>query len=127
MVSVMHNEGISKELAAQRLRINHNLVTPAAESALCEAAKNPKRCTVASDFGLGWRIIKINGETILSHTGADSDVKTCAFFIPRLGIGAVILTDGSDVGHQIIDKILQTLYPNPIFPLTLWGEYILER
>ena len=120
MVAVMHNEGVSKEIAAQRLTITRNLITPAQQSTLCEAAKDPKHCTVESGFGLGWRVTKINGETIVDHTGADSDVKTFAFFIPRRGIGAVVFTNGPDVGHQIIDKVLQTLYPNPVYPLTRW-------
>jgi len=120
VVTVMHNEGITKDIAAKRLTITRNLITPAQQSTLCEVAKDPKHCTIESGFGLGWRITKINGETIVDHTGADSDVKTFAFFIPRRGVGAVIFTDGPDVGHQMIDKVLQTLYPNPVYPPTLW-------
>ena len=120
VVAVMHNEGLSKDIAAQRLTITRNLITPSQQSTLCEAAKDPKHCTVESGFGLGWRVTKINGETIVDHTGADSDVKTFAFFIPRQGVGAVVFTNGPDVGHQMIDKVLQTLYPNPVYPLTLW-------
>lgn len=120
VVSVMHNTGVSKEFAGERLRITRNLTTPEAESVLCESAKNPRHCTVATGFGLGWHIVKINGITILDHTGADSDVKTLTFFVPDRQIGAVIFTDGSDVGHQIIDKVLGILYPDPVYDATLW-------
>lgn len=120
VISVMHNEGVSKEVAAERLRISRNLTTPESESEFCESAKDPGGCTVSIGLGLGWRIAKINGETIVDHTGADSDVKTFAFFIPQRQIGAVIFTDGPDVGHQMIDKVLATLYPNPLYAATLW-------
>ena len=120
VVSVMHNENVSKELAAERLRITRNLTTSDSESVLCELAKDPRHCTVTTGFGLGWHIVTINGMTILDHTGADSDVKTLAFFIPSRQIGAVIFTDGSDVGHQIIDKVLSVLYPDPVYAATLW-------
>jgi hypothetical protein len=79
---------------------------------------------VSMGFGLGWRIVKINGETIVDHTGADSDVKTFAFFVPQEKIGAVIFTDGPDVGHDIIDKVLATIYPDrPLYDATLWQKF----
>lgn len=120
VVGVMHNIGVSKELATERLQITRNLTTPEDQSVLCELAKDPKHCTVAIGFGLGWHVVQINGVTIVDHTGADSDVKTFAFFIPDRQMGAVIFTDGPDVGHQIIDKILGVLYPDPVYAATLW-------
>jgi CubicO group peptidase (beta-lactamase class C family) len=120
VISVMHNEGVSKAIAVERLRISRNLTTPESQSVLCELAKDPGGCTVSIGSGLGWRITEISGETIVDHTGADSDVKTFAFFIPQRQIGAVIFTDGPDVGHQMIDKVLETLYPNPLFDAAVW-------
>ena len=120
VIGVMHNTGVSKELATKRLQITRNLTTPDGQSVLCEVAKDPKHCTVVTGFGLGWHVVQINGVTIVDHTGADSDVKTFAFFIPDRQMGAVIFTDGPDVGHQIIDKILGVLYPDPVYAATLW-------
>jgi CubicO group peptidase (beta-lactamase class C family) len=120
MISVMNNEGVSQEIAAQRQNITRNLIAPEVESVLCEDAADPANCKVAMGFGLGWRIVKIDNETILDHTGADSDVKTFAFFIPKRKTGAIIFTNGPDVGHQMIDKVLGVLYPNRIYDATLW-------
>ena len=119
MISVMNNEGVSQQSlpSARKLR---NLIAPEAESVLCEDAGDPANCKVAMGFGLGWRIVEINNETILDHTGADSDVKTFAFFIPKRKTGAIIFTDGPNVGHQMIDKVLGILYPNRIYDATLW-------
>ena len=120
IVSIMHNEGVTPAIAEQRLTITRNQITPETSSVFCELASDPKHCTVAAGFGLGWHIVKIDGTTILDHTGADSDVKTFAFFIPQGRIGAVIFTDGPNVGHQMIDKVLGVLYPNPVYRATLW-------
>ena len=124
MISVMNNEGVSQQIAAQRQKITRNLIAPEAESVLCEDAGDPANCKVAMGFGLGWRIVEINveinNETILDHTGADSDVKTFAFFIPKRKTGAIIFTDGPNVGHQMIDKVLGILYPNRIYDATPW-------
>jgi hypothetical protein len=120
MISVMNNEGVSQQIAAQRQKITRNLIAPEAESVLCEDAGDPANCKVAMGFGLGSRIVEINNETILDHTGADSDVKTFAFFIPKRKTGAIIFTDGPNVGHQMIDKVLGILYPNRIYDATLW-------
>ncbi len=124
VISVMHNDGVTREIAAERLKISRDLISPEVESVLCESAKDPGHCTVSMGFGLGWRIVKINGETIVDHTGADSDVKTFAFFVPQEKIGAVIFTDGPDVGHDIIDKVLATIDPDrPLYDATLWQKF----
>lgn len=123
VISVMHNDRVSPGIAAERLRISRNLVTPEAESVLCESAKDPNHCTVSIGSGLGWRIVRINGRIFVDHTGADSDVKTFAFFIPEKRIGAVIFTNGPDVGHDMIDEVLETLYPDRLYGQTLWQRF----
>jgi hypothetical protein len=97
MISVVNNEGVSQQIAAQHQKITCNLIAPEAESVLCEDAGDPANCKVAMGFGLGWRIVEINiveinNETILDHTNADSDVKTFAFFIPKRKTRAIIFT-----------------------------------
>ncbi len=67
----------------ERWKITRNQTTREMSSVLCKAAKDPKRCSVASGFGLGWHVVKINEEIIVDHTAADSDVKTFAFFHPK--------------------------------------------
>jgi CubicO group peptidase (beta-lactamase class C family) len=120
IVSILHKEDITEELAQERLKIPRNLTTEAEESALCKKANMLARCSVQSGFNLGWHVVKVNNDIILDHTGADSDVKTFAFLIPRKQIGAVIFTNGPDVGHQMIDQILAVLYQNPVYAATLW-------
>ena len=120
VISVMHNQQLSKPIAEERLTITRNLISPENEIVLCESSSDPDHCRVSSGFGLGWHIVRINDELIVDHTGADSDVKTFAMFLPQTQSGLVIFTNGPDVGHQIIDKILATLYPNPVFLATLW-------
>ena len=74
-------------------------------------------------FGLGWRIIATDGRIIVDHPGADSDVKTFAFFIPEKQMGAVIFTNGPDVGHDMIDEVLATIYPDRPYDQTLWQKF----
>jgi len=119
VISVMRDNGLEKGIADQRLTITRNLVTPEKEEVLCEA-EHPEQCHVSEGFGLGWYVVNLNGEIIADHTGADSDVKTFVFFIPRQRRGAVIFTDGPDVGHEMIDKVLGVLYPDPVYAATVW-------
>jgi CubicO group peptidase (beta-lactamase class C family) len=120
MISVMHNQGLTKEIAAERLRITRDVLSSAGKSVICEDARDPARCEVTYGFGLGWRVVKLDGETIVDHTGSDADVKTLAFFLPQRQTGVVIFTDGPDVGHQAIDRIVRVLYPNQLYVATLW-------
>jgi len=120
VISVMNNDGVTKEIAAERLKITRNQITPEMESVLCESAQDPEHCKVSMGFGLGWRIVKINDETVIDHTGGDSDIKTIALFIPRTRTGVVIFTNGPNVGHEMIDKILGVIYPNPVYDAVVW-------
>jgi CubicO group peptidase (beta-lactamase class C family) len=126
VVAVMHNEGVSKEIASERNRTSRNLVTPEKESVICEEARNPDDCKVAVGPGLGWHIVTINGETIVDHSGNDGDVKTFAFFVPQQQTGAVIFTNGNDDDYaaierhqRVIRKILGVLYPDRVYVETV--------
>jgi len=120
VVSVMKGEGLTEKIANEQFMITRNLTTPEQESVLCEADKDPPHCRVATGFGLGWHIVDLKGIKIVDHTGKDADVMTFAFFVPSKRIGAVVFTDGPDVGHQMIDKVLNVLYPDPVYAQTLW-------
>jgi CubicO group peptidase (beta-lactamase class C family) len=120
VISVMHNDAVTKEIAGRRLTITRNLISPDKEKVLCEASTHPDQCHVSAGFGLGWHVVNIDGRIIADHTGKDADVETFAFFIPEQQSGAVIFTNGPDVGHEMIDKILNVLYPDSIYAQTLW-------
>ena len=120
MISVMNNKVVTRDIAAEWLTITRNLTTPEMAFVLCENAKDPAHCSVATGFGLGWHIVRISEETIGDHTGGDADLRTLAFYLPQRQTGAVIFTNGPDVGHQVIDRILGILYPNPVYVATLW-------
>ena len=120
VISVMKGEGLSEQIAKEQYTITRNLTSPEQESVLCEAANDPGHCSVATGFGLEWHIVAIDGEKIFDHTGLDSDVRTFTFFIPSKRIGAVIFTNGPDVGTQMIDKVLAVLYPDPVYKQTIW-------
>ena len=119
VMSVMKGEGLTEQIAKEQFTITRNLTSSEQESVLCEAAKD-RHCRVETGFGLEWHIVDINGEKIMDHTGVDADVRTFAFFIPSKRIGAVVFTNGPDVGPQIIDKVLAVLYPDPVYLQTIW-------
>ena len=48
VISVMHNEGVSKEIASERATITRNEVTPEEQTVLCESASIPESCTVVA-------------------------------------------------------------------------------
>jgi CubicO group peptidase (beta-lactamase class C family) len=120
VISVMKSEGLTGKTRDEQFTITRNLTTPDQESVLCEAAKDARHCRVATGYGLGWHIVDLDGMKIVDHTGRDGDVMTFAFFVPSKQIGAVVFTDGPDVGHQMIDKVLKVLYADPIYAQTLW-------
>jgi CubicO group peptidase (beta-lactamase class C family) len=118
VVSVMHNEGLTKEIAEERATMTRNLAKPDEEKKVCSVAADPLHCRVSVGMGLGWEVLKINEETILDHDGSDWGVKTAAFFLPHRGIGVVAFTNGEN-GKEVIRKIVDVLYPNPVFIGTL--------
>ena len=121
VISVMHNEAVTAQIAAERSTVTRNEVSPDRETVNCEAAtsaaaqKSSRPCSFAAGFGLGWHIVKINGETIFDHSGSDSDVKTHVVFNPLSQTGVVIFTSGPDIDFKAINKVLAVLYPNPIY------------
>jgi len=120
MISVMNNENVTREIARQRVTVLENQITPDQQTVFCEDSPDPSHCTVSAGFGLSWHVVRIGGDVILDHTGKDADVVTLAVFQPGRKTGIVVFTDGPDIGHQIIDKILGILYPNRVYRNTLW-------
>ncbi len=54
----------------------------------------------AESFGLGWRLIRTGGQTVLSHDGRENGVRTQVYVLPATGEGLVILTN-SDNGELL--------------------------
>ena len=118
LVSVMHNDGLTKEIQAERATMTRDLVKPDELEKACKAAVETGRCTVTAGMGLGWEVETVNGEKILNHDGSDWGVKTFAMFVPSQGIGVVVFTNGEN-GNAVIKKVVQVLYPNKLYMATM--------
>lgn len=118
VVSVVHNEGLTKEIAAERATMTRDLVKPDELEKACKAAGETRSCTVTAGMGLGWEVETVNGEKILNHDGSDWGVKTFAMFVPSQGIGVVVFTNGEN-GNAVIKKVVQVLYPIKLYGATM--------
>lgn len=118
VVSVMHNDGLTPEIAQQRATMTRNLVKPEQLQKVCDEAGEANHCTGTAGMGLGWQVETLDGEKILDHTGSDWGVATLAMFVPSRQIGIIVFTNGAN-GTQVIRKIVAALYPNKLFLATL--------
>lgn len=88
LVSVMNSEGLSK-------KVYKEMTTKQVET------RNGKY------FGLGFEIYNLeNGETALSHGGADKGIQTIVFIFPKTKQGLLIFTN-SDTGVSIYETLLK--------------------
>jgi CubicO group peptidase (beta-lactamase class C family) len=117
VVSVMHNEGLTNEIASERTTMTRDTVKPEDLEKVCKAAPTGQ-CNITAGMGLGWEVETVNGEVILNHDGSDWGVKTFAMFVPARGIGIVVFTNGEN-GNAVIKKVVQVLYPNKLFIATM--------
>ena len=60
----------------------------------------------AEHFGLGWRLTRVSGNTVLSHDGREAGVRTQVFVVPATGEGLVILTS-SDNGELLTRPLVE--------------------
>lgn len=118
VVSVMHDEGLTKAIAAERATMTRDTVKPEDLEKACREAGEVGNCSVAAGMGLGWEVETGNGVKILDHDGSDWGVKTLAIFVPSQGIGVVVFTNGEN-GNQVIRKIVEALYPNRLYAATM--------
>jgi len=63
----------------------------------------------AEQFGLGWRILNVDGHTVLSHDGREPGVRTQAFAEPDRGDGLLILT-ASDNGELLTRALVHAAF-----------------
>jgi CubicO group peptidase (beta-lactamase class C family) len=118
VVSVMHDEGLTKAIAAERATMTRDTVKPEDLEKACREAGEVGNCSVKAGMGLGWEVETVNGVRILDHDGSDWGVKTLGMFVPSQGIGVVVFTNGQN-GNQVIRKIVETLYPNRLYAATM--------
>jgi CubicO group peptidase (beta-lactamase class C family) len=118
VVSVMHDEGLTKEIAAERATMTRDLMKPEDLDKVCKVTGEVGRCTITAGMGLGWEVKTLNGETILDHDGSDWGVKTFVMFVPARGIGVVVFTNG-EKGEAVIKKVVEALYPNRLYVVTM--------
>src|SRR6202050_774333 len=76
VVSVMHDEGLTSEIATERATLTRDRMKPEDLKNLCSTAREPGHCLVTTGMGLGWEVETVNGEKILDHDGSDWGVKT---------------------------------------------------
>lgn len=60
----------------------------------------------AEDFGLGWRLVRLGGETVLSHDGRERGVRTQVFVLPASREAVVILTN-SNHGELLVRPVVE--------------------
>lgn len=118
VVSVMHNEGLTQGIAAERATMTRDRVKPEDLKTACSTAGEPGQCLVTAGMGLGWEVETVNGEKILDHDGSDWGVKTFVMLVPARGIGVVVFTNG-DNGQAVIKKVVEALYPNRLYLATM--------
>ena len=118
VVSVMHDEGLTKEIAAERATMTRDLVKPEELDKMCKIAGEVGHCTITAGMGLGWEVKTVNGVKILEHNGGDWGVSTFAMFVPSQGIGVIVFTNG-DNGNEVIRKVVEALYPNQLYLATI--------
>ena len=120
VVSVIHKDGLTNEIATQQVTSTRNLATGKQLEHLCAEAKvkSPSGCKGAAGMGLGWEVLTLNGETIIDHSGSDWGVHTLVFFLPKLQFGMVVFTNG-DNGGKVIKEVVSSAYHNRLFIATL--------
>src|ERR1700733_9939102 len=82
VVSVMHDEGLTKEIATERATLTRDRMKPEDLKSVCSAAGVSGHCVVTYGMGLGWEVETVNGEKILDHDGSDWGGKRFVMFVP---------------------------------------------
>ena len=118
VVSVMHDEGLTKDIAAERATMTRDLMKPEDLDKACKIAGEVGHCTITAGMGLGWEVETVNGVKILNHNGGDWGVRTFVMFVPSQGIGVIVFTNGEN-GNEVIRKVVKALYPNQLFLATM--------
>jgi CubicO group peptidase (beta-lactamase class C family) len=62
----------------------------------------------AEYFGLGWRVVRFDGKTVLSHDGREPGLRTQVFVEPASGDAVVIFTN-SDHGELLVTPVVEAV------------------
>jgi hypothetical protein len=107
MISVMRNDGLTADLAAQRVGLETD-----AKAEWCPQASPP--CPDRLGFGLGWEVAEFGPRTYLMHTGRDEGVFTLGYIRPDTLSGMVIFTN-SENGGGIMLPLMERFGADPEF------------
>jgi CubicO group peptidase (beta-lactamase class C family) len=119
VVSVMHADGLTAQIATEQLTNTRNLATREQLEHLCADAKvESSECNGSAGMGLGWEVLSLDDERIIDHSGSDWGVHTLAFFVPSTQFGMVVFTNGAN-GDKVIKEIVSLAYRAPLFIATL--------
>ena len=88
LISVMNQEGLSKELIADRNRVQ--IVKPADEQMVDCKMDVDQVCPHAQGYGLGWEVLDYGDTKILSHSGSDWAELTLGYFYTNSKDGLII-------------------------------------
>ncbi|MFK7844695.1 MAG: serine hydrolase domain-containing protein [Rhodothermales bacterium] len=88
LISVMNEEGLSKELIEDRNRVQ--IVKPADEQTVICATDVDQVCPVTQGYGLGWEVIDYGNDKVLSHSGSDWSEFTLGYFYTNSKDGLII-------------------------------------
>jgi CubicO group peptidase (beta-lactamase class C family) len=108
MLSVMRGDGLTMEIARER-----NRVQVVEGTVLCSARKTAG-CPEEAGFGLGWEIIRLGGDTYMTHDGSDEGVATFVYINLTRRTGTVILTNSAN-GGKVVLPILDLLGQDQAF------------
>jgi len=108
VIAVMNNEGVSAEIAAQRLSYDVDLREGGCGG---ENGMPMDVCPLGVGMGLGWMVLRYEGETVITHSGSDWGEQSLAFFVPERRIGMVIFTNSAH-GKRLFPEIVAQVYPN---------------
>lgn len=111
MLAVMNNEGVSPEIARQRLQYDIDLRDGGCGG---ENGLPMEACPLSVGMGLGWMVFRYEGETVVNHTGSDWGEQALAFFVPETRSGVVILSNSAN-GRRVFPQIVAELYGNDAY------------
>ena len=129
MISVMNAEGLSPELAVERIRTE----TSIASEWPC-VAKPADRCPNPAGMTLGWFRFDYGAEPLIWHGGDDWGEHGLAYYYPRTRAGVVVLVNGGNGRYAELDALdlLDDHPPIPSFakarrsPLAVWLRSLLD-
>ena len=118
VVGAMRRTSLAPAIARQRDSIHS---PDSAERAHCVGKIGPK-CAERFGYGLGWSIMEYPGFTVRWHTGSDAGYKAMMFYFPERRRGVVMLTNGDNGFHPMIQVALVLARGTPFEDFLRTGE-----